>query len=188
MTSRSNLHDGSVAAAGARAGGHRAGTQTPPAAESPSETKRVDPVVITATKIETSTADLTTAVTVITGEEIQSKHYTTLGDVLRGVPGLDVQRSGSLGKITTARIRGAGAAADPGPDRRGAREEHDVGRLRLLGHLARSDRAHRGRARLPVHALRLRRHRRRHPHHHQEGHGPAHGVGLGGGRQPLDAP
>jgi vitamin B12 transporter len=79
-----------------------------PAAESRPETKRVDPVVVTATKMETQAADLTTAVTVVTGEEIESKHYTTLGDVLRAAPGVEIQRSGSLGKRTIARIRGAG--------------------------------------------------------------------------------
>ena len=69
--------------------------------------KTLDPVVVTATKTETPQARLGAAVTVITGEEIQEKNYVTLEDALRNVPGVDVQRSGGLGKTSAIRIRGA---------------------------------------------------------------------------------
>src|SRR5207249_1278370 len=40
--------------------------------------------------------------------EIREKNYTTLEEVLRHVPGVDIQRSGGLGKTSAIRIRGAG--------------------------------------------------------------------------------
>ena len=46
--------------------------------------------------------------TVVTEDEIREKNYTTLEEVLRHVPGVDVQRSGGLGKTAQIRIRGAG--------------------------------------------------------------------------------
>ena len=68
----------------------------------------LDPVVVTATKTETPQARLGAAVTVITEEEIQEKNYVTVEDALRHVPGVDIQRSGGLGKTASIRIRGAG--------------------------------------------------------------------------------
>jgi len=76
--------------------------------EAKPEMKKVEPVVVTATKIETPPEQVTAAITVIPGEEIRSRHYTNLGDVLRTIPGVEIQRSGSLGKLTSARIRGTG--------------------------------------------------------------------------------
>ncbi|MBI4609077.1 MAG: TonB-dependent receptor [Candidatus Rokubacteria bacterium] len=73
------------------------------------EVKRLEPVVVTATKIETPQERLGAAVTVITEEELKTHHYETVGDALRQVPGVEIQRSGSLGKLTSLRIRGAGA-------------------------------------------------------------------------------
>lgn len=73
------------------------------------EVEKLEPVVVTATKIETPQERLGASVTVITADEIEGKHYETVGDVLRQVPGVEIQRSGSLGKLTTLRIRGAGA-------------------------------------------------------------------------------
>lgn len=71
------------------------------------EVKKLEPVVITATKIETPAERLGAAVTVITEEEIRARYYPSLADVLRQVPGVEVQRSGSLGKVTDVRIRGS---------------------------------------------------------------------------------
>jgi vitamin B12 transporter len=71
------------------------------------EERRLEPVVITATKIETPAERLGATVTVITEEEVELHRWETLGDALRSVPGVDIQRSGSLGKTTSIRIRGA---------------------------------------------------------------------------------
>jgi len=70
--------------------------------------RNLDPVVITATKAETPQGRLGAAVTVITEDEIKEKSYATVEEVLRHVPGVDIQRSGGLGKTTSIRIRGAG--------------------------------------------------------------------------------
>jgi vitamin B12 transporter len=80
------------------------------AGEAAAQTPRnLDPVVVTATKTETPQERLGAAVTVITEDEIREKNYATLEEVLRHVPGVDIQRSGGLGKTSAIRIRGAGA-------------------------------------------------------------------------------
>jgi vitamin B12 transporter len=68
---------------------------------------RVDPVVTIGTKVDTPVSDIPSAVTVIPGDEIVRKRYTNVGDALRSVPGVQVQSSGGLGKLTNVRIRGA---------------------------------------------------------------------------------
>jgi vitamin B12 transporter len=73
------------------------------------ETRKVDPVVVTATKSETPAEQLGATVTVIDGTEIESRHYPTIDDALRGVPGVDIRRSGSFGKTAAISIRGANA-------------------------------------------------------------------------------
>src|SRR3990172_7595504 len=70
------------------------------------EVKRLEPVVVTATKVETPQERLGASVTVITEEELRTYNYTRIEDALRTVPGVEIQRSGSLGKTTSIRIRG----------------------------------------------------------------------------------
>jgi vitamin B12 transporter len=69
--------------------------------------QQADPVVITATKTETPASQLGAAVTVVTGEEIDTRRYPTVDEALRQVPGVDIRRSGSFGKTTSISIRGA---------------------------------------------------------------------------------
>jgi len=71
------------------------------------EPKRLEPVVVTATKIETPQERLGAAVDVITEDDLKTHNYETVGDALRQVPGVEIQRSGSLGKLTDLRIRGS---------------------------------------------------------------------------------
>jgi vitamin B12 transporter len=77
------------------------------AAAAGQEERRLDPVVVTATKIETPQERLGATVTVITEEDVQVHRWEDMGDALRQVPGVEIQRSGSLGKTTSIRIRGA---------------------------------------------------------------------------------
>jgi vitamin B12 transporter len=77
------------------------------AAAAAQEVKKVDPVVVTATKIEEPLEQLGSAVTVIGEDELRSYDYTALGDALRRVPGVEITQSGSYGKTTSIRIRGA---------------------------------------------------------------------------------
>jgi len=72
--------------------------------------ERAEPVVVTATRSETSLEQIGASVTVIPEEVLRAQEYRTVEEALRTVPGLDVQRSGSPGKLTTVRIRGAGPA------------------------------------------------------------------------------
>src|SRR5215471_14967242 len=67
----------------------------------------LDPVVVTATKLETRAEQLGASVTVVPGDDVQRYHYETVEDVLRTVPGVDIRRSGSIGKFSNISIRGA---------------------------------------------------------------------------------
>jgi vitamin B12 transporter len=71
------------------------------------EVKQAEPVVVTATRTETPAEQLGASVTVITGEEIDTRRYPTVDEALRGAPGVDIRRSGSFGKTTSISIRGA---------------------------------------------------------------------------------
>jgi vitamin B12 transporter len=71
------------------------------------EVKQTEPVVVTATRLETPAAQLGASVTVIPGEDIDARRYPTVDETLRGVPGVDIRRSGSFGKTTSISIRGA---------------------------------------------------------------------------------
>ena len=73
------------------------------------ETKQVEPVVVTATKVETPQREVGAAVTVITDDEVRTYNYSLVEEALRNVPGVEIDRSGSLGKTTSIRIRGSGA-------------------------------------------------------------------------------
>src|SRR5262247_820300 len=67
----------------------------------------LDPVAVTATKLETRAEQLGASVTVVPGDDVQRYHYETVEDVLRTVPGVDIRRSGSIGKFSNISIRGA---------------------------------------------------------------------------------
>jgi vitamin B12 transporter len=73
------------------------------------EIKKVEPVIVTATKVETPQREVGAAVTVITEDDVRTYNYSGIEEALRNVPGVEIQRSGSLGKTTSLKIRGAGA-------------------------------------------------------------------------------
>jgi vitamin B12 transporter len=66
-------------------------------------------IVIYANQAPTEASKVGAAVTVITGEELRSKGFTTVADALRTVPGVAISQLGSRGAMTQARIRGAEA-------------------------------------------------------------------------------
>jgi vitamin B12 transporter len=70
-----------------------------------------DDAAITATRTETRTSQIGSAITVITEEQIRKSGQVTLQGVLRsaGVPGLDFAQTGVPGSQTSAFIRGANA-------------------------------------------------------------------------------
>jgi len=63
--------------------------------------------VVTASRVPVPSAQVGTAVTVITAEDIAKRQARLVSDVLRDVPGVAVNRGGPLGNVTQVRIRGA---------------------------------------------------------------------------------
>lgn len=87
------------------AGGAAAGDE----AAADVDTARIGPVVVTATRIEQPAAEVGSAVTVITGEELRRRGIEFVADALQEVPGVTVPRSGTRGKTTSLFLRGANA-------------------------------------------------------------------------------
>jgi vitamin B12 transporter len=65
--------------------------------------------VIYANQAPTEASKIGSAATVITGDELRDKGFTTVADALRTVPGVAVSQGGTRGSITQVRIRGAEA-------------------------------------------------------------------------------
>lgn len=65
--------------------------------------------VVTATRTETPSRQIGSAITVVTGEELQLRQIRFVSDGLRQVPGLAVNRTSGFGSSTDVRIRGAEA-------------------------------------------------------------------------------
>lgn len=63
--------------------------------------------VVSATRIRTPVQDVGSSVSVVSSEEIQDLGTSSLGDVLRTIPSMDVVRSGGDGQASTVMIRGA---------------------------------------------------------------------------------
>src|SRR5690606_36280261 len=88
----------------------------------------LEEVVVTSSIVPTPRRQIGTAVSVISGPEIELRGYTSLADVLRTQPGIGVSNSGGRGHSTALRIRGEEAyrtvlyidgvkAVDPTADR-----------------------------------------------------------------------
>src|SRR5713101_8245246 len=71
------------------------------------ETQKVDPVVVTATTVATPATQLGVALSVVTEDDFRTYHYATVDEALRNLPGVEIRRSGSLGKTSSISIRGA---------------------------------------------------------------------------------
>ncbi len=80
-----------------------------PLAARAQEPKSVDPVVVTATTVETPAEQLGASVSVVNGQDFQTYHYPTVDEALRSVPGVEIRRSGAYGKTSSISIRGANA-------------------------------------------------------------------------------
>lgn len=63
-------------------------------------------VVVTATRVEVPTQEAASSFTVIDGKTIEEKHYRSVLEVLRDVPGLHIVQSGGAGGTTSAFLRG----------------------------------------------------------------------------------
>ncbi|HIC90614.1 MAG TPA: TonB-dependent receptor, partial [Syntrophaceae bacterium] len=71
------------------------------------EVVKLEKVVVTATRTEENPEEIATSVTVITEEDIENMKATTVLEVLRCVPGLDVLKTGGPGRLTSVYLRGA---------------------------------------------------------------------------------
>jgi vitamin B12 transporter len=67
----------------------------------------LEPIIVTATKLETPAREVASSVTVISEEDISTKQQTTVLDALRSVPAVDVVRQGGAGQQTSIFMRGA---------------------------------------------------------------------------------
>ncbi len=70
------------------------------------ETQSLDPVLVTASKIETKLDRVSSSYTLITSDEIERKNPQTVADLLRETTGVQVVRTGPPGGATTLFIRG----------------------------------------------------------------------------------
>src|SRR5215831_16306607 len=82
---------------------------TATAAAETDDTRKIDPVIVTATKVETPREEIGASVSVVNGDDFQTYHYPSVDEAMRNVPGLEITRSGSYGKLSTLTIRGANA-------------------------------------------------------------------------------
>ncbi len=62
--------------------------------------------VYSATKSEQSIKDVTSDVDVITKEEIEERHFTSITEALNTLPGISFTSNGGLGKASSVRVRG----------------------------------------------------------------------------------
>lgn len=69
----------------------------------------LEPITISANLTDTPSSEVGSAVTVITGEQMQRQQVRFVQDVLRQVPGVSVNETGPTGQLTEVRIRGAEA-------------------------------------------------------------------------------
>jgi vitamin B12 transporter len=69
--------------------------------------REIPRIVIYANQAATEASKVGSAVTVLTGEDLRNKGFTTVADALRTVAGVAVNQSGGRGTLTQVRIRGA---------------------------------------------------------------------------------
>lgn len=69
----------------------------------------MDPVVVTATRIEEKVSEQASSVSVVERDAIELAAPALAGDVLRGIPGVSDQRSGAPGNRENIKIRGGSA-------------------------------------------------------------------------------
>jgi vitamin B12 transporter len=66
----------------------------------------LDPILVSASKTEQSLKNITSNVEIITAEEIEEQHYTTVAEALNSLPGVSTTNSGGLGTTQTVFMRG----------------------------------------------------------------------------------
>ena len=78
----------------------------PVAAQERPDTTRLNPVLVTATRVTAPGGAAVNGSSVLLGEELRRRGLTTVADALRELPGVAVARSGSPGSTTSLFMRG----------------------------------------------------------------------------------
>src|ERR1700735_2250361 len=86
----------------------QASQPAPPAKKE--EAQKLNPVVVTATRIPQPIGEIGTTITVVEDPQIEEQKIQLVQDVLRQVPGVQVTQTGSPGSETDVMIRGASAS------------------------------------------------------------------------------
>ncbi|MDG4812419.1 TonB-dependent receptor [Hydrogenovibrio sp. 3SP14C1] len=73
-------------------------------------TQNLDKIVVTANKTEQTPLSVTANISIITAEEIEQKHYQTLDDAVKTLPGITIKKSGGSGQQTSIFLRGASSS------------------------------------------------------------------------------
>ena len=68
--------------------------------------KLEDITVTSATKTSQNINDVTSNINVITAQEIEERHYTTVTEALNSLPGIDFNSNGGIGQTTNVYVRG----------------------------------------------------------------------------------
>ncbi|HLD23775.1 MAG TPA: TonB-dependent receptor plug domain-containing protein, partial [Sulfuricurvum sp.] len=69
-------------------------------------TLNLDPIIVSATKTEQSLKNITANVEVITSEELEEQHYTTLAEALNSLSGISITSNGGVGTTQEVFVRG----------------------------------------------------------------------------------
>ncbi len=67
---------------------------------------QLDPIIVTATRTAQTVDDTLASVTIITRDDIEEQQASSVQDLLRVVPGIDIVNNGGAGKSTSVHIRG----------------------------------------------------------------------------------
>ncbi len=67
----------------------------------------IEEIIVTATRTETPVSQLPDSVSIVSRAQIDQQKATTIFEALRSVPGLNLQKSGSIGRQTEMTIRGS---------------------------------------------------------------------------------
>ncbi len=76
------------------------------AAQQPADTTRLDPIVVTATRLPIARSQTAATVTVLDRDELEAHGVTRVLDALRDIAGLDIVETGSFGGATALFVRG----------------------------------------------------------------------------------
>jgi vitamin B12 transporter len=70
------------------------------------ETLSIEPIVVSATKTEQSLKETTSNIDIITSEELEERHYSSVIEALNTLSGIDFTQSGGIGQQSSLFIRG----------------------------------------------------------------------------------